>query len=177
MPRQALTTVEALVSVIELPHDVRPLMGDTANGIDAVAANAGSNRFIVGASVSPKTIESTDALAVTLQRDGKQLHATTGADVLGGQAQNLMALINQIIDEGHVLHRGDIIICGALGGAKPGEKAATRRTSVNWARSSSSSSNPFLRSPPVPSGFLSSARRLKFAGWERQMKSLDGAAK
>lgn len=124
VPRQAVTTVEAIVPVIELPIDMKPLMGGTVSGIDAVAANAGSNRFIVGASVSPKTIESTDALAVTLSRDGKQLHAITGADVVGGQAQNLMNLINQIIDQGHVLHRGDIIVSGALGGAKPGEKGA-----------------------------------------------------
>lgn len=37
-----------------------------------------------------------------------------------------MTLINQIVDQGHVIHRGDIIICGALGGAKPGEKGSYR---------------------------------------------------
>lgn len=124
VPRQAMTTVEAIVPVIELPQNVGPLMGGRVTAPDVVAANIGSGRFIVGANVSPKTIESTDALAVTLHRDGQKLHATTGADVAGGQAQNLMALINQIIDEGHVIHRGDIIISGALGGAKPAEKGS-----------------------------------------------------
>jgi 2-keto-4-pentenoate hydratase len=91
---------------------------------DAVAGNVSSNQFIVGPTVSPKTIENPDALAVVLRRDGKTLHETKGSDVVGGQAQNLMTLINQIIDQGYVLHRGDIIVSGALGGAKPGEKGS-----------------------------------------------------
>jgi 2-keto-4-pentenoate hydratase len=124
VPRQAMTTVEALVPVIELPVSVGPLMGGTINGADSVAANIGSNRFIVGAPVLPKTIENLDALAVSLKRDGQTLHDATGAEVDGGQAKNLMTLINQIVEQGHVLHRGDIVICGALGGAKKGEKGS-----------------------------------------------------
>lgn len=123
-PRQAMTTVEGLAPVIELPHNPGVLKEGklVVNGLDAVAANIGSNQFIVGAVVAPKNIPSTDALAVFLRRDGKVLHETTGADVAGGQAQNLMTIINQIVAEGRVLHRGDLIICGALGGPKPGEK-------------------------------------------------------
>lgn len=37
-----------------------------------------------------------------------------------------MTLLNQILDQGQVLHKGDLIICGALGGAKPGQKGAYR---------------------------------------------------
>ena len=72
----------------------------------------------------PTTVPDTDALKVSLERDGKLVHRTTGASVKSGQAGNLMTLINQIIDQGHVIHRGDIIICGDLGGARP---AATGR--------------------------------------------------
>ena len=124
VPRQAMTTVEAMVPVIALPTDVAPLMGGKVTAADVVAANVGASKFIVGARIAPKTIENPDALAVSLQRDGKKLHGTTGADAVGGQAQNLMTLINQIIEQGHVIHQGDIIISGALGGAKPGEKGA-----------------------------------------------------
>jgi 2-keto-4-pentenoate hydratase/acetyl esterase/lipase len=123
-PRQAMTTVEALVPVIELPMNVTPLMGGKIVGADAIAANVGSNRFIVGASVAPNKTENLDKLAIALTRDGKELHKVTGADVDGGQAKNLMLLINEIVEQGHVLHRGDIIICGALGGPKPGEKGS-----------------------------------------------------
>ncbi len=122
VPRQALTTVEGMVPVVELPYDFTPRMGDRANGLDAVAVNLGSNQYIVGATVAPKVIENPDAVVVSLQHDGKQLHRATGADVKDGQARNLMAVINQIIEQGRVIHRGDIIVCGALGSAKLGEQ-------------------------------------------------------
>ena len=93
---------------------------------DAVAANIGSARYIVGAAVAPRMIENLDALSVSMSRDGQTFHSAKGADVKGGQAETLMTLMNQIIDQGHVIHRGDIIICGALGGAKPGEKGRYR---------------------------------------------------
>ncbi len=128
VPRQALTAVESMVPVIELPVNVGPLMGGKVNAADAIAANFGSSRFIVGTPVSPHTLNNPDTLAVSLKHDGQVLHETTGADVAGGQAQNLMTLINQILDQGHVVHQGDLIICGALGGAKPGEKGSYTAT-------------------------------------------------
>jgi len=131
VPRQALTAVQSMVPVIELPVNVAPLMGGKINAADAIAANFGSSRFIVGAPVSPHTLNPPDTLAVSLKRDGEVLHETTGADVVGGQAQHLMTLINQIIDQGHVIHQGDLIICGALGGAKPGAKGSYTAT---WGR-------------------------------------------
>lgn len=122
VPRQAVTTVEAVVPVIELPINTGALMDGHASAADLVATNVGSYRYLVGAPVAPEKAGNFDAIHVSLQRDGQTLHESTGADVKGGQAENLMALINQIIDEGHVLHRGDIILCGALGGGKPGAK-------------------------------------------------------
>lgn len=129
VPRQALTAVEALVPVIELPVNIGTIMGAPPTAADLIAGNIGSNQYIVGAPVAPATVGDLDALAVTLHRDGQLLHQTTGADVNHGQAAHLMALINQIIDQGRVLHRGDIIICGALGGPKPGAKG---RYVANW---------------------------------------------
>jgi 2-keto-4-pentenoate hydratase/acetyl esterase/lipase len=122
LPRQAMTTVEALVPVVELPIDAAPLMGGKITARDAVASNVGSGQFIVGSPVAPSSVKNIDDLAVSISRDGKLFHTAKGGDVKGGQAETLMTLINQIIDQGHVIHRGDIIICGALGGAKPGEK-------------------------------------------------------
>ena len=120
VPRQALTTLEALVPVVAFPLHLPPLLGGTLTAADAVAANLGSARYLVGAPVDPKMIPDLDALPVSLRRDDRPLHAAAGADALGGQAQNLMTLINQIVDAGHVLHRGDIIVGGALGAAQPG---------------------------------------------------------
>lgn len=124
VPRQAATTVEAIVPVIELPNNPGEFRRGALvmNPLDAVAANIGSNQYIVGPRVATKDIANTDTVAVTLTRDGKEVHKTTGADVKGGQTQMLMDLINQIIDQGHVIRAGDIIITGALAGAKPAEK-------------------------------------------------------
>jgi 2-keto-4-pentenoate hydratase len=126
VPRQAMTTVEAVVPVIELPYNASPLMGGNATARDAIAANIGSAQFIVGAPVAPATIGDLDSLLVSVQRNNQPLHAAKGGDVKGGQAELLMELINQIIDQGRVIRRGDIIIGGALGGAKPEEPGSYR---------------------------------------------------
>ncbi len=122
VPRQALTTIEGIVPVVELPEDLARRMNGKVSDVDAVAANVGANRYLVGAVVAPKAIGNPDAVTIALQRDGKPLHTTTGADAKNGQARTLMAVINQIVEQGRVIHRGDIIVCGALGGAKPAVK-------------------------------------------------------
>ncbi len=124
VPRSAVTNVESIVPVVGLPSDLGLIKGNkiAGNPLDAVAENLGANQFIVGAPVATTAVGKTDALAVTLSRDGKKLHAATGADVSEGQARMLMTLINQIIDQGRVVHRGDIILTGPLGGAHVGEK-------------------------------------------------------
>jgi 2-keto-4-pentenoate hydratase/acetyl esterase/lipase len=125
-PRQALSAVEALVPVVELPRYLGPV-ADGRPAIDpreAIADNIGSHRFIVGPAVASATIANLDALAVSLRRDGRVVHETTGADARGGQAHMLMTLINQIVEQGRILHRGDVIITGALAGPKPAEKGS-----------------------------------------------------
>ncbi len=124
LPRQARTAVEAMVPAIELPNNVGLLSGGNPSALDLVAANVGSNRFIIGAPVDPRKIPDPDAVPVTLRRQGELLHTTSGADAAGGQAENLMRLINQIVEQGHVLHHGDVIISGSLGGARPGQPGA-----------------------------------------------------
>lgn len=125
-PRQAMSAVESLVPVIELPVNVGAISDGKANAADVIAANVGSNRYIVGAPVAPRAVGDTDKVAVSLTLDGKELHHSTGAEVKDGQARNLMTLLNQVLAQGQVLHKGDLIICGALGGAKPGEKGIYR---------------------------------------------------
>jgi 2-keto-4-pentenoate hydratase/acetyl esterase/lipase len=121
VPRQALTCFEAVAPVIELPYNAGPRMGGESNGLDGIGGNIGSGRFIVGTSVAPNKIPDLDAVSVVLRRDAETLHTGKGADVQGGQGANLMAIINQVIEQGHVIHRGDIIICGNLGGAREGK--------------------------------------------------------
>jgi 2-keto-4-pentenoate hydratase/acetyl esterase/lipase len=126
VPRQAMTAIEAIVPVIELPDNIAARMDGAPNARDAVATNIGSHRFIVGPALAPSAIADVDALAVSLHRDGQTLHDARGADVAGGQAATLMTLINQIVEQGHILHRGDIVITGALGRAHPEAKGNYR---------------------------------------------------
>lgn len=124
VPRQALTTVQAVVPVVELPRDHGAIKTDRAlgNPLDAVAENLRAGQFIVGAPLAPKLVGNTDALTVTLTRGGEKISTSTGAEAKDGQAVMLMTLINQIIDQGRVLHAGDIVLSGPLGGAHPAAK-------------------------------------------------------
>ena len=117
---QAQECVQSIVPVVELPQNYARRMGVSAlSAKDMVGANLGAARYIVGTAKNPPA--DADALKVTLKRDGQTLHETTGAYAKGGQWANLRLLINQLTSHGYVIHAGSIVICGALGGSKPGE--------------------------------------------------------
>ncbi len=113
-PRQALTTIEAVVPVIELPVNLAAITEGAFAPADLVAGNGGSDRYLVGPAVSPQELGDLDALPITLRRGDELLHESTGGIVARGTAQHLMTLINQIIAQGRILHRGDLILTGAL---------------------------------------------------------------
>ena len=117
---QARECVQSIVPVVELPrNDARRMGVGTLSAKDLVASNIGSARYIVGSPKSPPI--DADAIKVSLKRDGQLLHETTGGYVTGGQWANLRQLLNQLTSHGYVVRAGSIIICGALGGPKPGE--------------------------------------------------------
>ena len=116
---QARECVQSIVPVIELPQNYSRRMGRVSTAKDMVASNIGSTRFIVGTPSKPPL--DADAIKVSLKHDGKVLHESSGANVKGGQWSNLRLLLNQITAHGQTVRAGSIIICGALGGAKPGE--------------------------------------------------------
>jgi 2-keto-4-pentenoate hydratase/acetyl esterase/lipase len=117
---QAQECVQSIVPVIELPQNYARRMGvSKLTAKDMVASNIGSAQYIVGTAKNPPL--DTDAIKVSLKRDGQTLHETTGAYVKGGQWANLRLLLNQLTSHGYVVRAGSVIICGALGGAKPGE--------------------------------------------------------
>jgi len=117
---QAQECVQSIVPVVELPQNYARRMGVSAlSAKDMVGANLGAARYIVGTPKNPPA--DADVLKVTLKRDGQTLHETTGAYAKGGQWANLRLLLNQLTSHGYVIHAGSIVICGALGGSKPGE--------------------------------------------------------
>ena len=116
---QASGAVKGVVPVIELPVGY----GDRAKGstlAGVIGMNIGSSRFIVGEE-QPLEGFDPDAVKIRLERDGAELHATTGAEAAGGQWHNLRKIINQLVSNGHTLRAGQIVISGALGVVQTGE--------------------------------------------------------
>ncbi len=113
---------EAVVPVIEIPANLRIRMDGEPTAADSLAANVGSSRFLVGKSAGTPDEVDPDSIKIKFQKDGKTLHETSGDFVLGGQWKNLIAVVNEIVDQGYTLHGGDIIICGALGEIHVAEK-------------------------------------------------------
>lgn len=111
VPRQAVTAVEAIVPAIELRDSLNgALAGATAE--DQVAVNLGVDRFLLGNPKSPAAEAEIDPVAVQLEREGKVLPSPEKSERKEARALSLMRVMNQIIDQGHVLHQGDVIILG-----------------------------------------------------------------
>ncbi|MBN8248284.1 MAG: hypothetical protein J0L84_12685, partial [Verrucomicrobia bacterium] len=115
---QARGAVASVVPIIELPRSF-PNSGP-ADARNMVAANVGSDRYIVGVPVKAERFDP-DAVPVTLKRDGQVLNETTGAAVAGGQWHNLRLALNALTRHGYTIPAGSVILSGALGKIPPGE--------------------------------------------------------
>ncbi|MDA0204519.1 MAG: alpha/beta hydrolase fold domain-containing protein [Acidobacteria bacterium] len=118
---EARLASQAVVAAIDAPIQLAAHVEGKYSAADFVAANCGNKaNIIIGSRFHPDDYK-LDELKVSMSRNGQTIHSTTGAATKGGQWQNLMTLINQIIDQGHVIHEGDLIISGSLGPAMPAE--------------------------------------------------------
>lgn len=122
---QARGAVESVVPIIELPRSL-PNSGP-ADARNLVAANVGSDRYIVGAPVKAAAFDP-DAVRVTLKRDGQVLNETSGAAVSGGQWHNLRLALNALTRHGYTIPAGSVILGGALGKILPGERGGYEAT-------------------------------------------------
>ncbi len=94
-----------------------------------IAANCGGDTTIlIGERHHPDKIDF-NHLPIKLEADGKVLHEADATATKDGQWQNLMTLINQIIAQGRIIHEGDLIISGAIGGA---DEAKTGRYQADY---------------------------------------------
>lgn len=115
---QARGAVESVVPIIELPRSFPN--GGPPNARNLVAANIGSDRYIVGAPVKAEKFNP-DAVAITLRRDGQMLHETSGSAAASGQWHNLRLVLNALTRAGYVIPAGSVILGGALGKIHPGD--------------------------------------------------------
>ena len=111
---QMKDAVEGIMPVIELPNDVSAQINSIAL-TENVAANIGSERFLVGPSKKTSEVDP-NQLPIKLTVDGNVLHETNGGIAKGGQWHNLRTIVNQLVSQGYTIPRGAVVICGALGG-------------------------------------------------------------
>lgn len=112
--QQIRDAVAAVMPVIELPNDTSPFI-DGITVHENVAANIGSERFMVGPAKKPSEIDP-NQLPITLRVNGEVLHETNGGIAKGGQWFNLRTIVNQLVSQGYTIPQGAVVISGALGG-------------------------------------------------------------
>ncbi|MCH8219459.1 MAG: hypothetical protein IH892_22115 [Planctomycetes bacterium] len=99
-----------------------PLAGQSRvlwDAVDALAANVGSARYIVGRRRTSSDNVNPGEVQITLKKESSVLHQISGGIVKGGQWGNLMTLISQLVDQGYTIRSRNIIIFGALGDVRP----------------------------------------------------------
>ena len=62
-----------------------------------------------------------DELGVSFSRDGQVLHEALSGDLMGGQWQALLWLVNTVIDLGYELRAGHLLLTGSLGSPHPAQ--------------------------------------------------------
>ena len=81
---------------------------------DTVADNASAARAVVGARTVPVTAVDLRLLGVLFSRNGTPIESGAGAAVLGDPVRALAWLANTLGAFGSGLHRGDLVLSGAL---------------------------------------------------------------
>jgi 2-keto-4-pentenoate hydratase len=119
---EAQTATQAVLAAIELPTSLNMRMGEKLTAADFIASNCGGRtRIFTGEKHHPDKVDWAQ-VPVKLSRDGETLIDSNAAATKGGQWENLKTLINQIVDQGRVIHEGDIILSGAIGGPQPASR-------------------------------------------------------
>ena len=105
--------VDGLAPAIELPNlDYRN--PDQLTVLDIIASNVAAAHFMVGEFASPKS-QDANLLRVKLTCGGLLLNEAQGRDAMGDQWTAALWLVNQLIEQGWKLERGQILLTGALG--------------------------------------------------------------
>lgn len=110
--------ISAILPAIELPElgfaDMQSL-----NGVDVIAANVGSVKFIQGLQQSyPADI---NQISVTLYHNGQVVNQGKGNEVMGDQWKTVLWLVNRAVEQGYKVEPGQIIMTGSLGPMIPGK--------------------------------------------------------
>ena len=111
--------MQALVPVIELPGGKKERKSKPTP-TDGITSNITSANYIVGPETNPRSVDP-DTLKISLKRNGKLLHETTGSTAANGQWHNFLHQINHAVQLGYPIKKGHLIITGALGKIAKGQ--------------------------------------------------------
>ncbi len=127
--KQLQSKISAVIPVIEMPNlafaDLKNITGQ-----DIVASNAVANRYLLGEAIKLPTDFSLNKietlLIYTAKTDSNTNHSKTvnqgfGKDALGDQWQALLWLVNERLESGYHLSKGQFLITGALGKMIPAQ--------------------------------------------------------
>ncbi|NKB99804.1 MAG: hypothetical protein GKR90_15090 [Pseudomonadales bacterium] len=96
----------------------RPNLPGKPNGLDLIATNSASFRFIEGGSFNPLATE-VDEIETSLEFSGERVFNGRSGDVMSGQRAALAWLINSLLTVGYELTAGNILMTGSVGGIAP----------------------------------------------------------
>jgi 2-keto-4-pentenoate hydratase len=82
--------------------------------VDTVADNASSGLFVLGGYREPTEVD-VEACHMTLSKNGNAASRGTGKECLGSPYTSALWLARKMVEVGHPLRRGDIVMTGALG--------------------------------------------------------------
>ena len=89
-------------------------------GDDLIAGNGASAAYMLGDPIDWRSPD-LDRMPVTFSRDGQVLHEAISGEIMGGQWQALMWLVNATLDLGYQVQAGHLFLSGALGRPHPGQ--------------------------------------------------------
>jgi 2-keto-4-pentenoate hydratase len=108
----ALTAVAGVLPAIEV---VDSRIADwRITIVDTVADNASCGRLVLGGNLTPVTALDLRLTGMLLYRNGVPIDSGAGAAALGNPARCVAWLANKLGEFGSGLHRGDVVLPGAL---------------------------------------------------------------
>jgi len=110
--------IESVMPMIEMP-DLAFVDLNNITGLDIIASNAISNRYLLGKPISLPLSFSLNTLNIRLEHSLdeqiKVVNQGKGKDALNDQWKALLWLVNERLESGYHLRKGQFLITGALG--------------------------------------------------------------
>lgn len=105
--------IEAVAPAFELPDF--SFNDQNFNGLDIIANNVIAYKLVVGDwKAYTQMGDKLDNINVNLVCDGKSVGSGTGKDLMGGQKKALTWMINNLIEQGYTVQKGQTLITGNL---------------------------------------------------------------